>query len=575
VRSARRWLGLLAAAAALAAQAADNSVLDEHFGDNSHGWPLDEFSSLTTAGYVIDAHAPGGYARWLPRPAEVRDVALRCELTCLNDAPKALRGVLLRVQQSWLNSYFFVTDGTRYAFGKFVAGKNMVLKEGLAPPASEPAGPTVLEVEARGGAFRLTLGGQPLATVTDYQFAAGGLGLYVESPAKVCFTRLSASPPLPGAAPRRVLFRDDFSTNQGWPVDDYRVLERGAYHLRNGGQAKSYCSWLAATADLGDFEAHLDCRQQTGSPDAFFGLLWRVRDAEHYYFFVINPDGRYYAGVQDGRPLVRRRGRLVNARPGSEQNSLTVRAAGSRFTLALNGVEAASFDDAGYDRGALGLYLQGPADAAFSDLVAYDLAENAPPTVGESDPGPAPAPARGRLRLLDRLDQPSPDAGWPSDGEHFFDQGGYCLKAAADGSATALRAAPDDFGDGLLSVTARPLAGPVPSNFGLVARASADGNSFYFLLLNSAGRYVAGKCLAGAYTVQDLGPAPYLRGGDAGNELALNAKGSQLRYSINDRLVCVIEDDSLRAGRVGLHVERGAVACFRDLRVFGPPDGGH
>jgi hypothetical protein len=569
--------GALASSAALANDGA--VLLSENFTGNTRGWTEDAFSRFEGGGYVIEARGKGGYARWIENPADLRDFRYSARVTLDHGEAGAGFGLLFRVREDWRNSYFFLVDATgRYSFGKFVAGKRVVVKTGLAaagPPA--PDAPLELSVEAQGTTFRLAVGAESVGAVRDETFPQGGrIGLYCDAPVTVRFQQLlvTALGDNGGAARPRTLFADRFEQGTGWPLNDFGRLENGAYHLANHGQAKRFAVWNPNTADLTDFVARVDVRQITGLPDAFFGLLWRVQDADHYYFFVLNPDGRYYAGLQNGaKPIIHRQGTVYATRPGSASNSLEVRVDGGHCRIRVNGSDACAFDDATYSVGALGFYLQQPADVAFSDLLVTDLPERTPPPVGGSESGAPTPPAVGSLLFSDRLALNDDAEPWPVDDNHAFDQGGYCLRAPRRGSLTALRGGLPDYDDGVFAVTTRSVVGPVQGGSGLVWRAAASGDSFYFLLLSGAGEYYVGKCLNGRYTVLDSGPASDLRGGDAGNSLQVEAHGPLARYSVNDHLLGTFHDDSLARGRLGLHVENGVTACFRDLCAYRLPAG--
>lgn len=573
---------IAAAAVLLALRLAAPAVLfEEDFSDNGRGWQIDTYSRLQDGGYVIDARGTGAFPRVVAEPDGVRECVYRGQVRLLSGDPNALAGLLFRAQGTWANSYYFAVGAgsARYSFGKFTAGARVVLKEGLLP-ALRLTGETTttLQVEALGDQFALMVNDTAVATVVDASIPTGGrLGVYAEAPARVRFDDLRAWVPEPHP---RTLFRDDFRTDRGWPEDAYRRREAGAYHLANHGESPSFVAWNAATTAVGDAVIRLDASLESGSPEALFGLLWRVQDAEHYLFFILNPDGRWYAGVRAGTDAteVKRTGRFPGMRGGRANNSLEVVANGSTFTLSLNSSEVGRFSDNHFAVGAVGVYLQQAADVAFRDLVVRELPSTAatppPPTPTPTltppvDPVAPPVtptvPPAGPL-LTDALTAPG-DYAWPTDVDHAFEQGGYCLRAPADGSRTTLRKTPGDLADGLFSVRARPIAGPVTSSFGLAIRANPEGNSFYFLLLNACGRYYVGRCLDGRYQVLRAGVAPLLRGGDAGNTLTIEARGSLLRCSVNEQLLEQLADDSLSQGAVGLHAEHGLVACFRDLRV--------
>ncbi len=574
-------LTALLAASAAQEPAAEAVLLSESFTDNARGWRVDDYSRLADGGYVIDARNEGGYYRWLDNPANLKDFtySVLVQKRRGNNA-SPLFGLIFRVQDSWRNCYFLVVNGSGgYFFGKFRQGSPTILKQGVSEAIKTANGINKLTVRANGGMFGLAANDQPLANIVDDTFpGAGRVGLCVEAPALVWFdevmvTTLAGPPDTPGgAAPSATLYRDDFSRNLGWAVDEYRTFSDGAYHLTNQGQSTSFLSWQPKTGELTDFVAELDVTVVKADPKALAGVLWRVQDGTHFYFFLTGADGRFYAGLSDGEGIrVLRKGKQMAIRPAGETNTLSVTAQGTQFRLGVNGAETCSFVDATLAKGSLGVYLEQPGDVAFDNLVVTAVGQDLPPVVG----GPAEAGTWpvGSLLWHDALDANGQGYTWPADADHTFDQGGYCVQAPEQGSRTVVRQGAASPKDGVFQVNARPVRGNLQGSFGLVVRAGGDAADFTYLLMNAAGQYYVGRCRKNQFETLDSGPVTQLRGGDAGNELQITVSGGTMRYGINDRLLGTIPVDDQRAGVVGLHVENGVVACFRNLRAFALPKG--
>ncbi|NUQ01112.1 MAG: hypothetical protein HUU35_14785, partial [Armatimonadetes bacterium] len=539
----RTWLslmlGLLAVTAGPAQQAERGEMLlEERFENNSRSWRVDDYSRFEDGGYLIDARNQGGYYRWIEEPAGLRDFVLRVELQKRrgnNEQP--LYGVIFRIQDSWRNCYFFVINGAgSYLFGRFQQGSATVLKQGTTPALRTADGRNTLIVRANDTLFGLAVNDTPLANVVDETFPNGGrVGLCVEAPALVWFDNLQltdlagteSGPEEANAPDAAELYRDDFAVNSGWAVDEFRRLKDGAYHLSNQGQSTSYLSWLPKTAGLSDFVATIDVRAVEVSAKALFGLVWRLRDDQHFYFLLIGVDGRFYAGLVNGEIKVLRKGRQVAIRPLGEVNTLTVRAAGSEFTCAVNGTEVAAFSDRTYAEGSLGVYLEQPGHVAFDDLRVTALPQTGPPVVGGGAVG-GPWPA-GQAVLHDSLASNNLTCVWPTDAEHAFDQGGYCVKAPAAGSRTVIHQRTINRRDGVYQVNVRPVQGNLTSSYGLVVRASAAVDEFHYLLLNASGRYFVGRCHGNRFENLDSGPIGLLRGGDVGDDRLESRRQRRIR----------------------------------------------
>jgi len=572
---ARAMLSVLLLLTSTSAAPAPGVLLDETFGPDHGAWREDDYSRIEKGGYVIDAKGTGGYYRWLEQPAETTlfadyeaGVTVQ-KLRGNNDQP--LYGLLFRVQESWRDSYFFVVNGAgEYFCGKFLGGNASILKTGSDPAISIAGAANKLGVRVAGPKLAMLANGKVVTEVEDGSFKTGRIGLCVEAPAQVRFddlrvTALDAGSapgpgPVPGAA--NVLFRDDFSANQGWSTDAYRQIADGAYHLQNAGEHKSYLSWHPATSKLGDLAIQATVRKLEGDPNALYGLVWHVRDGEQFYFFLIGADGRYFAGLSTaGGIQVKSKGRAMAVRGGKEENTLRVVASGSLYSCAINGATVTEFRDESYPTGAVGFYLEQPAHITFDNL------EVTPVT---STPAPVAGGAEGKLLLNDPL--VTATSGWPVDADHLFDLGGYCVRAPDDGSRTTIHLGSLGQGDGVYEVSGRPVQGNLSGSYGMVVRANRAVDQFYFLLLNATGAWVVGECKAGQFTSSAAGTIAQLRGGNEGNRFRIELRDGTLTYGLNGEQLGTLKVPGRGQGAVGVHVENGVVACFRNLTIHAPGD---
>ncbi|NWG75285.1 MAG: DUF1080 domain-containing protein [Rubrivivax sp.] len=555
--------------------AAPTPLLHETFDAPGGGWLVDEFSRFEGGCYVIDARGAGGFYRWLEQPAGLGDFDLTVEVEKdRGDNYGPIYGVLFRIQDGWQNSYFLGVNGARsYYFGKFVAGSPVLLKQAVSDQLRGGGARNTLGVRAQGGLLELSINGQEVARLQDETFQKPGrIGLFAEAPAMVRFDNLQVLPAAggpTGPAPptgTRTLYLDPFERPSGWAEDEFRELANGEYHLHNNGEQASFLSWQPSTAGLTDFVATIDVRQRVASPNQLFGLCWRVVDGTHFAFLLINPDGTYYAGVRNGDDIqVQANGRQPAIRAGDEPNTLSVSAERKTYRLLINGVATAAFEDPVLTAGCLGVYLEGPGHVSFDNLQVTDLPRDAPPPLGGHE-SPLAWPA-GEVVYHEPLSANIGQQAWLIDAQHRFEQGGYVVDAPAEGSETLVAQPTVNLTDGVFEVNARATAGPVASSFGLVFRADPTGQRYYYFLLNSAGTYFVGVCVDGVFGTLDSGPVAELRGGAAGNNLQVRAQGDTLRYAVNGRELGQIKDARLTTGGVGLHVEQGVTACFRDLRV--------
>jgi hypothetical protein len=199
--------------------------------------------------------------------------------------------------------------------------------------------------------------------------------------------------PAPGSAlpagtagngvPRRLLEEAfDRDAAIGWPNDPDSTawLDNGAYRLF----AREPDRFVAVGSPYGtvgsDAVVSALFRKVGGPPGGGYGLI--VRDQGPGPRDGINQTGRFYAlqaGDRRGVGIWRRDGDhwtelvpwtpTLAVRPGDAANQLTVRAAGPRLTLLVNGFEAASAEDTILQGGAVGIFVGGDFNQVALDWI--------------------------------------------------------------------------------------------------------------------------------------------------------------------------------------------------------------
>ncbi|HWQ14217.1 MAG TPA: SUMF1/EgtB/PvdO family nonheme iron enzyme, partial [Roseiflexaceae bacterium] len=270
--------------------------------------------------------------------------------------------------------------GATYAAGLWPAGR--AAPSPTAPPAT-PGATTASGVTTAPG-------------VTSAPTVAPTIAGATAAPAQP--TEAPTVPPLPEPAGVIALEEDFNSGGERTGLDD-RVQDTefsrgfhppGVYHFlaTTPGETR----WAVLPRQLvGDFSMQLEVWDNS---DEFVGtvaqgVIFRVRDAAHFYAFLLDPrSGRYTVRKQDGTgawsDIIPWKDSALIKR-GAEHNLIRLDAAGENFTIYLNGQQLDTFSDGSYRSGMLGMLIAN-GDAAkphmhFDNLVIWS-ADPRPPDAG-------------------------------------------------------------------------------------------------------------------------------------------------------------------------------------------------
>jgi hypothetical protein len=128
-------------------------------------------------------------------------------------------------------------------------------------------------------------------------------------------------------------------------TDDWEVFDgRNTAAIRDGTMLLNVTApeggiYSAASPYFADFDMTVEARQVDGSPDNSFGVVFRQRDRENYYVFLISSTGFYQVKrLVDGKSRIISNWHttdLVNTEPGAT-NLLRVIGYGDHFQFFIN-----------------------------------------------------------------------------------------------------------------------------------------------------------------------------------------------------------------------------------------------
>lgn len=141
---------------------------------------------------------------------------------------------------------------------------------------------------------------------------------------------------------------------------------------------------------------------------------------------------------------------------------------------------------------------------------------------------------------------------------------------------TRWAAAGQSFADGVYSVDARPVAGPLDNGYGLLFRANPEKGDFYLFEISADGYAWIGRYVDGAEDATIVGShwfaTPAVNQGlNVTNNLRVEAVAGNLIFSVNGQEIGRVTDNTFAEGDIGLLVqsfgESGVQIQFDNLTV--------
>ncbi len=155
---------------------------------------------------------------------------------------------------------------------------------------------------------------------------------------------------------------DDFSDPAGgWQAESDASAEVRCYEgvMRLLVKVPNRLAWASAGREFSDFRLAVEATQVAGPDDNEYGVLVRMRDADHFYRFSISGDGYYLVSKYDGGAWEVLNGDWTSSDAihlGAVTNLLEIVCRGVTMTFLVNGVTLTQVEDSSYSRGDIGLY---------------------------------------------------------------------------------------------------------------------------------------------------------------------------------------------------------------------------
>ncbi|MEM7345631.1 MAG: protein kinase [Chloroflexota bacterium] len=393
-----------------------------------------------------------------------------------------------------------------------------------------------------------------------------------------------------------ILLAEDFGFNQNnWPAgeseDEFGTIAidfvDGRYQL-NAEAAQDTVRWFTPDSpEYDNFVLSVDAFPIEYNAPFAYGLVFRNDNDDAFYTFEIDQEGFFLdtltrdnewesvIGYTDSSAIV-----------PDGPNQLVVKANGPSLTFYINGVEVAEIDDTSTNSGSVGLVLEfyeggNEASVAFDNFVIREISPSEKLAETSTDTSTSDTPS-GEILFTETFD--SDTNGWATgefDGDYALEEitienGIYTINV--DGKPEQLpyieRNLPNqEFSDFVLTVDAVPQDTDEHYSYGIVFREDENGRVYSFEIGNDQ-LYSIWLFDDEWITLKDWSSADAINIGET-NTLKVEAKGSTLKFYVNDELLTTIEDDTLSEGAVGLVVDifeadTSATVSFDNLIIQTP-----
>ncbi len=377
---------------------AENVLFEDSFINPGSGWPI-----LSEGAFFYGYHPPDYYhvevatansLTAVSHPPNFDNVTVVSEMLVDHTTTENgdfRYGLVLRRTAS--DQYYAFTVSPRhrewYILKSSAAGLS-VLKQGpvnslrgLAPPGVTPDKTDELQVDANAADFVFRINGQPVAQVSDADYASGEVGFFVqtfdESLAHVHYDKLTVK--IPDSSPVQftdpsTLYDDEFTDpGSGWPTEDkegepfrfgyhppdyYHVEPRAANTQVTVPLPQTYQDATVETAVLVD---HTD----TETGDFRYGLMLRHTAKDKFYAFTVSPRQNMWQVLKSSPaglttlaegPMTSLHGLAPAGITPDKTDKLRVDAIGSKFVYQINDQPIIQVTDADYASGEVGFYAE-------------------------------------------------------------------------------------------------------------------------------------------------------------------------------------------------------------------------
>lgn len=165
---------------------------------------------------------------------------------------------------------------------------------------------------------------------------------------------------------QEVVLRDDFQSNEnGWYENENVKIRNGRYEFTNKDMAEY--TWMTDTMEDGSLEA--DTVWLGDEESLGYGLVFRLVDAQNFYFLWLTGAGTYTVGKVFNDQAVPIKGWTSSgAIRARGENHLRVEFSGPLMNIFINGEKVSVLKDDTFSRGGYGFYTHGGVHVAYDNV---------------------------------------------------------------------------------------------------------------------------------------------------------------------------------------------------------------
>ena len=521
------------------------------------------------------------------------DMAFEVEATWQAVGSQSGVGLRFRVRDD--HAYLFLIEADGWFTLRRQLETETTLAEGISPFINQGVASNRLGVVADGNRISVYANGHLLSAVTDDALTTGQIMLEVRSgdpdPVRLAFENATVwgwpQPPSPTPTPvflpklpvgASLAFSDTFDLRQDVTLDQdattssQRFYDAGSYHIAVTTPQVYWQSTWDKTL-YRDFAAAVWVEFADNSTDGSAGLALRAQSAAgDGYQFLLSPQGHYLLRKnRGGVPSILAEGQAASfLKANAARNELGALVNKDRFTLFINGQQAAAVSDDTYREGYVGLVAvaqQTPVHAVFRDASIFTW----PETASFNDA----LPANARLQATETFDDPA--SGFMrnehlGDRERYYADGQYHV-VVHEPANSWMAVDSESFGDFAAEVEISPQLAGADHVAGLVFRYQNETNHYQFVIRQD-GFYGLSRFQTGQdATLVSWRSSEFIERGAVTNTLGLIANGAQLSLYANGHLLGLADDAAFSGGKLGLVAFAGAVppdnhVAFDNLRTW-------